>query len=70
MEQAPSENLDCGMMNDDTLNLQIQPVKLLVSKNFFNFIQCGAFAAILGDGSVVTWGHSDFGGDSSVAQQS
>ena len=27
-----------------------------------------AFAAILGDGSVVTCGHADFGGDSSVVQ--
>ena len=26
------------------------------------------FAAILGDGSVVTWGHEDFGGDSSSVQ--
>ena len=26
----------------------------------------GAFAAILGDGSVVTWGGADFGGDSSA----
>ena len=28
----------------------------------------GAFAAILGDGSVVTWGHADYGGDSSAVQ--
>ena len=28
----------------------------------------GAFAAILADGSVVTWGHEDFGGDSSAVQ--
>ena len=28
----------------------------------------GAFAAILGDGSVVTWGPADFGGDSSLVQ--
>ena len=27
-----------------------------------------AFAAILGDGSVVTWGAEDFGGDSSAVQ--
>ena len=27
-----------------------------------------AFAAILGDGSVVTWGDADFGGDSSAVQ--
>ena len=28
----------------------------------------GAFAALLGDGCVVTWGHADAGGDSSVVQ--
>ena len=28
----------------------------------------GAFAAILGDGSVVTWGHAVCGGDSSAVQ--
>ena len=27
-----------------------------------------AFAAILADGSVVTWGHPDFGGDSTVVR--
>ena len=30
--------------------------------------QCRAFAAILADGSVVSWGYSDFGGDSSAVQ--
>ena len=28
----------------------------------------GAFAAILGDGSVVTWGNAELGGDSSAVQ--
>ena len=28
-----------------------------------------AFAAILGDGSVVTWGHSQRGGDCSAVQE-
>ena len=27
-----------------------------------------AFAAILADGSVVTWGHADYGGDSDAVQ--
>ena len=27
-----------------------------------------AFAAILGDGSVVTWGHAEWGGESSEVQ--
>ena len=30
---------------------------------------CAAFAAILGDGSVVTWGSADHGGDSSAVQE-
>jgi alpha-tubulin suppressor-like RCC1 family protein len=29
----------------------------------------GAFAAILDNGSVVTWGSQDFGGDSSAVQE-
>ena len=29
----------------------------------------GAFAAVKGDGSVVTWGHKDYGGDSDSVQQ-
>ena len=29
---------------------------------------CGAFAAILSDGSVVTWGNEGFGGDSRAVQ--
>lgn len=29
----------------------------------------GAFAALLADGSVVTWGKADFGGDSSKVQE-
>ena len=28
----------------------------------------GAFTAVLEDGSAVTWGHPDFGGDSSAVQ--
>jgi hypothetical protein len=28
----------------------------------------GAFAAILADGSVVTWGHAKFGGDSTAVE--
>ena len=27
-----------------------------------------SFAAILGDGSVMTWGHAEYGGDSSAVQ--
>ena len=32
------------------------------------FKPLGRFAAIFGDGSVVTWGDSDCGGDSSAVQ--
>jgi hypothetical protein len=28
-----------------------------------------SFAAILGNGGVVTWGHQDFGGDSTAIQE-
>ena len=31
-------------------------------------LRVAAFAAILGDGSVVTWGDARFGGDSSAVQ--
>ena len=44
----------------DSLSLQIKRVQLQGSGN--------SFAAILGDGSVVTWGHAGLGGDSSSVQ--
>ena len=48
------------IQNGDSLTLQINKVQALVS----HF----AGAAILGDGSVVTWGAADGGGDSSAVQ--
>ena len=51
---------DCQLENGDTLLFQIRQVQV-----------CGtyhAFAAILGNGSVVTWGSADYGGDSSAAR--
>ena len=51
---------DSSMRDGDSLTLQIIPVQV-----------CGnscAFAAILGDGCVVTWGCADSGGDSSAVQ--
>ena len=37
-----------------------------IQASYFDF---GAFAAILADGSVVTWGHADYGGDSGAVQE-
>ena len=48
------------LQNGDSLTLHITRVKVQAS----GF----AFAAILGDGSVVTWGNAAFGGDSSAVQ--
>ena len=56
-----------GLQNDDVLNLQMQPVKLLA--NQCNGFMCPeAFDAILGDASVATWGDPGFGGDCSAVQ--
>ena len=60
---------ESGLQNDDVLNLQIQPVRLLASQRFYDSTR-GAFAAILGDASVATWGHPGFGGDCSAVQDS
>ena len=46
--------------NGDVLMLQIQRIQVQASSQ--------AFAAILGDGSVVTWGDAAAGGDSSAVQ--
>eukprot|EP00439_Symbiodinium_sp_Y106_P008321 s90_g1.t1 len=49
-----------GIQNDDTLTLHIYQTQTQASPD--------AFAAILGDGSVVTWGSTRSGGDSSSVQ--
>ena len=49
------------MKNGDSLTLQIRKVEVRST--------LGAFAAILGDGSVVTWGSAGSGGDSNAVQQ-
>ena len=41
---------DAGVKNGDSLTLQINIVQVRASQE--------AFAAILGDGAVVTWGHT------------
>ncbi|OLQ02266.1 Protein pim1 [Symbiodinium microadriaticum] len=48
------------LQNGDLLTLHIRKVQVTAC--------CHAFAAILGDGSAVTWGHAECGGDSSVVQ--
>ena len=49
------------LQSGDSLVLHISRVRVQASL-------C-AFAAILGDGSVVTWGHASHGGDSSAVQR-
>ncbi|CAE7803625.1 DHX57, partial [Symbiodinium sp. CCMP2456] len=51
---------EAGLKNGDELTYQVRRVSLCDNP--------GAFAAILSDGSVVTWGHADFGGESSSVQ--
>ena len=48
------------VLHGDCLTLHINRVQLPAS--------CGAFAAILGDGAIVTWGDAGKGGDSSAVQ--
>ena len=51
-----------GLRADDDLQLVAQTVQVYSSKRSL------AFVAVLGDGSVVTWGHPTHGGDSSLVQ--
>eukprot|EP00439_Symbiodinium_sp_Y106_P042703 s3497_g5.t1 len=52
--------VDSGVRNGDSLALHVNRVQASAT--------AGAFAVILGDGSVVTWGAPNFGGDSSSVQ--
>ncbi|CAE7290395.1 unnamed protein product, partial [Symbiodinium sp. KB8] len=55
----------CGESNCSAVQDQLKTVKQIqASRNKF----VNLFAAILGDGSVVTWGYGVFGGDSSAVQ--
>ena len=51
-----------GLKSGDTLTLQVRQTRLASHKLGM------AFAALKGDGSVVTWGDPKFGGDSSRVQ--
>ena len=52
---------EAWVQNGDSLTLQLNRVQVCGSKH--------AFAAILGDASVVTWGYALYGGDSRAVQQ-
>ena len=51
---------EAGVQTGDVLTVQVQQISLAATAS--------SFAAILGDGSVVTWGGSRAGGDSSSVQ--
>ena len=53
---------EAGVQPGDTLTLQVR--QTMVASRFLG----SAFAAIIGDGSVVTWGDPQNGGDSSKVQ--
>ena len=52
--------INTGIQNGSLLTLHVNELKIQATH--------GSFAAILGDGSVVTWGSAGFGGDSSAVQ--
>ena len=55
---------DCELGSGNLLCLQVQAVTIRATTAF----PCAAFAVVLGDGSVVTWGDAGCGGDSSAMQ--
>ncbi|OLQ08545.1 E3 ubiquitin-protein ligase HERC2 [Symbiodinium microadriaticum] len=55
-----SKIIDSSVRSGDCLSLHLSRVQIKASS-------C-AFAAILGDGSVATWGKAEYGGDSSAVQ--
>ena len=56
---------ECGLQTGDVLTMHVQPVMIMPARRG---ILSQSFAAVLGDGSVVAWGDSDQGGDSSAVQ--
>ena len=52
---------ESGVQNGDALTFHISQVRIQSSER--------AFAARVGDGSIVTWGTADHGGDSSAVQE-
>ena len=57
---------DCELRNEDFLNLQIQPIAICATRPYVSVT--AAFAGVLGNGSVVTWGRVDLGGNGSAVQ--
>ena len=63
---------EAKLRSGDVLTLHVNQVQLKVTQD--SRMDCSgmgpsAFAAILCDGSVVTWGPADYGGDSSAVQE-
>ncbi|OLP94846.1 hypothetical protein AK812_SmicGene23073, partial [Symbiodinium microadriaticum] len=56
---------EAELMGGDALTLHVFQVQLTANKSYF---ELSAFAAVLGDRSVVTWGEAACGGDSSAVQ--
>ena len=56
---------EAQLRSGDVLTLHVNQVQLKAIRNGHS----AAFAALLGDGSVVTWGDADYGGDSSAVQE-
>ena len=56
---------EAGLMSGDVLTLHVNQVQLRATRRGGVF---SAFAALLGDGSVVTWGKAGAGGDNSAVQ--
>ena len=54
------------LKSGDVLTLHVGQVQLKATRQ--GAMQDATFAAVLGDGSVVTWGGVDIGGDSSAVQ--
>ena len=55
------------LQSGDVLTLHVKQVQLVATNKAETF--SGAFAAVLADGSVATWGHPGYGGDSSAVQK-
>ncbi|CAE8650193.1 unnamed protein product, partial [Polarella glacialis] len=53
---------DVGLRHEDVLTAVVMKQIVIYAARL------GAFAALKGDGSVVTWGHAGYGGDSSAVQ--
>ena len=56
-----------ALLTGDVMTLHSAQVQVLATKATA-FAHGAAFAAILGDSSVVTWGHDDYGGNSRHVQ--